>query len=153
MLTNPITEPVLVVEDDPNDALLLKIALQKNGLDGNIHFVNDGQEAIDYLSGTPPYDDRQQHPFPFLVYTDLKMPRHDGFDVLQWIDESPDCAVIPVIVLSASGEDKDIKRAYQLGANAYLVKPSTLTQLTEMIRVSMSFWGVCQKPAAAPAKC
>ncbi|MDB6122764.1 MAG: response regulator receiver protein [Pedosphaera sp.] len=152
MLTNPITEPVLVVEDDPNDALLLKIALQKNGLDGNIHFVSDGQEAMDYLSGIPPYDDRQKHPFPSLIYTDLKMPRQDGFEVLKWLNDRPDCSVIPIIVLSASAEDRDIKKAYQLGANAYLVKPSTINQLTEMLHTCMRFWGICQKPAG-PAKC
>jgi CheY-like chemotaxis protein len=152
MLTNPITEPVLIVEDDPNDAFLLQLALKKNGLDGNIHYVKDGQEALDYLSGNPPYDDRQQHPFPSIIYTDLKMPKHDGFDILRWLNERPDCAVIPVVVLSASAEDQDIKKAYQLGANAYLVKPSTLNQLTEMLQISMRFWGISQKPAR-PSKC
>jgi CheY-like chemotaxis protein len=152
MQTNPVTEPILIVEDDPNDVLLLKLALKKNAMEGNVQIVNDGQEAIHYLQGNPPYDDRQKYPFPRLIYTDVKMRRRDGFDMLKWLRDNPDCAVIPVIILSASEQDSDIKKAYELGANAYLVKPSSLNDLAEMIHISMDFWRICQKPHV-PSKC
>ncbi|MDB6125464.1 MAG: two-component response regulator [Pedosphaera sp.] len=82
MQTNPATEPILIAEDDPNDVLLLQLALKKNGMEGSVQIVGDGQEAINYLRGEPPYNDRQKYPFPRLIYTDLKMRRRDGFDML-----------------------------------------------------------------------
>jgi CheY-like chemotaxis protein len=152
MLTVPTQEPILIAEDNPDDVFLLKRALRRNGAESNVYIVEDGQEAIDYLRREPPFDDRFKYPFPSVIYTDLKMPRVSGLEVIRWLKEHPDCGVIPVIVFSASQQDEDIKQAYQLGANAYLVKPTTLDQLTEMIRVTMEFWKMCQKPLT-PAKC
>lgn len=146
MLTNPTTEPILIVEDIESDIRLFQIALKRNGVTGPIQFVLDGQQAMDYLQGLPPYDDRQKCPFPHIIYMDLKMPRVNGFQLLRWIKNHKECSVVPLIVFTASSQDADIKEAYHLGANAYLVKPTNLNELIEMIRRSVQFWGVSQKP-------
>jgi CheY-like chemotaxis protein len=152
MQTIPSQEPILIAEDNLDDVFLLKRALRRNGAESNVYLVGDGQEAIDYLRGEPPFDDRFKYPFPEVIYTDLKMPRMGGLEVIKWLKGHPDCGVIPIIVLSASQQDEDIRQAYQLGANAYLVKPTTLDELTEMVRVTMEFWKMCHKPQT-PAKC
>src|SRR4051812_34493295 len=145
-------EPILIVEDNDNDALLLKKALQRNQVTNPIHVVPDGVEALKYLGGEPPYQDRQAYPFPSVIYTDLKMPRMDGFEVLEHLKNHPDCAVIPVIVMTASDQDEDIKKAYGLGANSYIVKPHTLDELTEIVGLCINYWKACSKPQV-PVKC
>src|SRR3569832_87904 len=98
MLSDTTKEPILIVEDLEEDILLLQMALKRSGVKGQINIVRNGQEAIDYLRGDPPYDDREKHPFPFMIYTDLKMPKVDGFGLLKWIKSHPDCSVIPIII-------------------------------------------------------
>jgi CheY-like chemotaxis protein len=137
---------ILIAEDDANDVLILKKALERADIKYPIYVVPDGQEAIDYLRGEGQYSDRTKFPFPNVVFMDLKMPRMSGFDVLEWSKNNPECAVIPVIILSASKQDEDIKKAYQMGANAYLVKPSQIGDLQEMVKTSFSFWAWCEKP-------
>ncbi|MDB6111078.1 MAG: CheY-like response regulator receiver domain protein [Pedosphaera sp.] len=146
------SEPILIVEDNDNDALLLKKALQRNQVTNPIHIAPDGVEALKYLCGEPPYEDRQAYPFPSVIYSDLKMPRMDGFEVLNYLKSHPDCAIIPVIVMTASDQDQDIKKAYELGANSYIVKPDTLDELTEIVGLCIDYWKVCSKPQV-PAKC
>jgi CheY-like chemotaxis protein len=140
------TEPILIAEDNPQEVMLLKMALKKNGIEGPIQIVPDGEEVIKYLQGVPPYDDREKCPFPYTVFLDLKMPRRDGFGVLEWLKNHPHCAVIPTIVMTCSSETNDIKRAYQLGANAYMVKPTTIEDFSQMIRLTIDYWRICQKP-------
>jgi CheY-like chemotaxis protein len=142
----PTAEPILIAEDNPDDAFLLRMALERNETPHPIHIVENGLEVIKYLCGEPPYQDRTAHPFPSVVYTDLKMPLKDGFEVLDWVKKHPECYIIPVIILTSSDEDRDVRRAYQLGANSYIVKPGTLTQLTEIIGVSLRYWKFCTKP-------
>ncbi len=120
---------VLVAEDDSDDAFFLKRAFFKAGIDAPVHLVRDGQEVIDYLSGVPPYDDREAYPLPGLLLLDLKMPRVTGFEVLQWLQEHPSLRRIPVVVLSGSGRPVDVERAYSLGANYYAIKPQDVDQL------------------------
>ena len=139
---------ILIVEDDPNDALILKKALAREGIKHTIQVVPGGQEAINYLQGQGQYSDRSQFPFPSVIFTDLKMPRISGFDVLHWLRTHPECSVIPVIILSASKLDEDIKRAYQMGANAYLVKPTQIRDLQQMVKTAFDFWALCEKPQA-----
>lgn len=137
---------ILIIEDDPNDVILLKRALTREDINNPIQVVHDGQEALDYLQGEGKYADRAKFPFPSVVFTDLKMPRMSGFDVLQWLRNHPECAVIPVIILTASRLEEDIKKAYQMGANAYLVKPSQIGELQEMVKTAYNFWSWCEKP-------
>jgi CheY-like chemotaxis protein len=137
---------VLIVEDDLNDELLLRKALTREGINNPIHVVNDGTEAIQYLQGEGQYFDRLQFPFPSVIFTDLKMAHMDGFDILRWLRAHPECSVMPLIILTASKMDADIKKAYQLGANAYLVKPTKLEDLQAMVRAAYEFWAWCEKP-------
>jgi CheY-like chemotaxis protein len=137
---------ILIIEDDPNDVILLKRALTREDINNPIQVVHDGQEALDYLQGEGKYADRAKFPFPSVVFTDLKMPRMSGFDVLEWLRKHPECSVIPVIILTASKLDEDIKKAYQMGANAYLVKPSQIGDLQEMVKTAYNFWAWCEKP-------
>jgi CheY-like chemotaxis protein len=152
MLSDPTKEPILIVEDLDEDILLLQMALKRSGVQGQINIVRNGEEAIDYLRGAPPYDDRDKYPFPFIIYTDLKMPKVDGFGLLKWIKSHSDCSVIPIIIFTASDINSDIKKAFELGANAYLVKPTGLNELADILRKSMQFWAVSQKPES-PGQC
>ena len=123
--------PILVAEDNPDDAELLKCALRQAGSTHPIQIVTDGRDAIRYLQADAPYSDRVRFPFPRLIFTDLKMPYLTGFDVLKWLRLHPDCHVIPVIVFSASAQESDLKEAYRLGANCYLVKPTGFEKTVE----------------------
>src|SRR5512140_200503 len=114
---------ILHVEDDPNDALLFQHACRKAGVSFDLRAVNDGDEAIAYLRGNADFCDRNKHPMPQLVLLDLKMPRLSGFDVLSWLRSETGFSKLPVIVLTSSNHEMDIQRAYDLGANSYLVKP------------------------------
>src|SRR5215470_5183655 len=93
---------ILFVDDDPNDMLLVERALKKAGLSYPLIHGRDGEEAIDYLSGKPPYSDRTKHPLPALILLDIKMPKINGFDVLNWMQCQPALAKIPVVILTAS---------------------------------------------------
>lgn len=139
--------PILLVEDNDDDISLLKRAFLKAGIDAPVHSCSDGAEAIEYLHGEGNYSDRNKFPFPRVLITDLKMPRCSGFDLLQWLDQHPDCSVIPTIVLTSSREEKDVKKAFELGANCYFQKPSTFTELCELVRLSHEFWSRSILPA------
>ncbi|MCI0744513.1 MAG: response regulator [Verrucomicrobia subdivision 3 bacterium] len=130
---------VLVAEDTPSDALFLERAFCKVGLTKPVEVLPDGSEVIAYLSGSGKYADRARFPLPTLLFTDLKMPRVNGFDLLIWLREHPQCA-IPTVVFSDSGAVEDVKRAYQLGATAYLVKPGTVEELEDLVRLSCQFF-------------
>ncbi|MCH8745891.1 MAG: insulinase family protein [Chloroflexi bacterium] len=116
-------DTILLVEDDPNDVTLIKRAFRKINLGCSLQVVNDGQQAIDYLEGVSPYDDRTLHPLPSLVLLDLKLPKKSGFEILEWLRGQSKLCRIPVVFLTSSDETSDIDRAYKLGANSYLVKP------------------------------
>jgi two-component system response regulator len=83
---------------------------------------------------------------------DLKLPKLNGFDVLQWLKENEECKVIPVMVLTSSALERDVTKAYQMGANSYMVKPSSLEQLTELVDLAFGFWSACEIPPL-PRKC
>ncbi len=140
---------ILHVEDDPNDVLLIGRALRKAEVHASIQVVNDGDQAVDYLSGNNTYAQREQFPLPALVLLDLKLPRKSGIEVLQWIRSKPGLRRIPVIMLTSSRQPIDINRAYDLGVNAYLVKPVSFDTLVEMLRTLDSFWlRVNEQPAS-----
>ena len=130
---------VLWVEDDADDVLLIGRAIRKAGLDRPA-LARDGQEAVAYLSGSGEYADRDAHPFPSLILLDLKLPRISGFEVLQWIRERPEVRRVPVVMFTSSQEKADIDRAYELGANAYLVKSVDHEHLVEALKRVRNFW-------------
>jgi len=136
---------LLLVEDDPNDILLIQRAFAKASLVNPIKIVRDGEEALHYLAGTGSYTDRSRYPIPALILLDLKLPRKSGFEVLQWLREQPGLAHIPVIVLTSSKESSDINQAYSLGANSYLVKPVGFEGLLEMVKTLGMYWMILNK--------
>lgn len=137
---------ILVVEDDENDQLLLRRAIKGAGIESPVHIVNDGAEAIAYMMGEGKYSDRKTYAYPTFIMTDLKMPRVDGFGVLEFLKGNPEWAVIPTVVLSASTDRDDIKKAYMLGASSYHVKPNSPAELLHQIKVLNSYWLTCEMP-------
>src|SRR4029079_4400009 len=125
---------VLYAEDEESDGIVLRHAFKKANLQNPLTIVRDRQEAIDYLSGSSPEGDRQVHPMPGLILLDLKMPRKSGFDVLRWIVTRPDLRNIPVVVLSSSSSEADMRKAREIGAQEYLVKPNGLDQYAKLIQ-------------------
>lgn len=125
---------ILHVEDDPNDTLLLQHACRKAGIVFQLQAVSDGDQAIAYLRGINDFSDRNKYPIPELILLDLKMPRVSGFDVLAWLRADDNFKKLPVVVLTSSNHDADIKRAYDLGAKSYLVKPVGFEALVELVK-------------------
>jgi CheY-like chemotaxis protein len=138
--------PILLVEDDPNDVWLVKHAFQSAGISNPLRIVNDGQEAIDYLKGNGAYSDRGAFPLPKLVLLDLKMPRLNGFDVIGWMRRHYPWKLTPIIILSSSALPQDVNRAYELGANAYMVKPADYRALERLFRTIADFWNAGETP-------
>ena len=146
MNAKPFT--VLLVEDDLNDIFLVKRAFKKAEIQNPLQVVTDGLEAINYLRGEGKYADRQAHPLPKLVVMDIKMPRRTGFEVLEWLKhhESP-LRRVPVVIVSSSEDPTDINRAYELGANAYMVKPMDYQAIEHLFYSITHYWGLeCAKP-------
>lgn len=137
-----MSEPghILVAEDDLTDAFFLERAFKRAGIAVTLHFVRDGQEVIDYLRGSGQFTDRRRHPLPQLVLLDLKMPRLDGFDVLEWTRKQPALNGLVIVIFSSSGEPQDINRAYGLGANSYIVKPHSMGELMELVGRFKKHW-------------
>ncbi len=137
---------ILIVDDDANDRLLIEKAFRAAGVTSPIHAVGDGLEAIAYLMGEGRYADRARFAYPTFIITDLKMPRADGFEVLQHIKNNPAWASIPTVVLSASTDLDDIRTSYLLGASSYHVKPQTYEQLCAQLKILNDYWMTCQVP-------
>ena len=139
---------VLHVDDDPNDTALLQAASRKANVDFKLRNVQDGEEAIAYMSGVAAYADRSEYGMPSLVLLDLKMPRANGFEILRWIRQHTTLHRIPVVVLSGSELQEDIRTAYAEGADSYLVKPLGFDALVEVIKNLSAFWlaASAQKP-------
>lgn len=131
---------ILVAEDDPNDIFFLRRAFQKAEVKCHILDVSNGQDAIFYLQGSGPYQNRAHYPLPQLLLLDLKMPLMSGFDVLEWLQGRPELVHLPALVLSSSGHADDVTRARLLGARAYLVKPSDLAQLAQIAKELAAKW-------------
>jgi CheY-like chemotaxis protein len=123
---------VLVAEDEKTDIYFLEWAFDRAGCPPRLCHVEDGQEAIEYLSGDGLYADRTQFPIPDLFLLDLKMPRLGGFDVLRWLRLHPEWTKLPVVILSSSDYPGDIRLALELGAVEYQVKPSNPQDLVKM---------------------
>lgn len=131
---------VLVADDDQNDLFLVRQAFAKSGLSCRLIEVTDGEQAIDYLSGRPPFNDRARYPLPDLLLLDLKMPRVGGLEVLGWLQGRLDLPPLRVVVLSSSGQETDLARARSLGASDYHVKPSDVNTLTRLTRELRTKW-------------
>ncbi len=131
---------VLYVEDEESDRLLMRIAFQKTGLEPALRMVNDGQAAIDYLSGAGIYAERAEYPLPAVVLLDLNLPEVHGFEVLKWIRGRPAHSMLPVVVFTSSPREEDRHRAKVLGANEFVQKPGMLGGFQEVARRLHEEW-------------
>jgi CheY-like chemotaxis protein len=139
---------ILLAEDNGNDVELTMTALRENKVVNEIVVVRDGAEALDYLFKR----ERHQHRAganPALVLLDLKMPKVDGIEVLRQIKQDPALKSIPVVVLTSSREEQDLVRTYDLGVNAYVVKPVDFHEFVEAVKLLGGFWAVVNEPPPA----
>lgn len=140
---------ILLVEDNDDDIVLIQRALRKGGIQSPIHVMRNGEEAIAFLSGTGPYQETPLSLLPTIVLLDLKLPRKNGFEVLEWIKTHAHLSAMPVIVFTNSVQESDLKKAYALGANSYLKKPSTMAETTELLKTVSTYWlGYNKRPAS-----
>jgi CheY-like chemotaxis protein len=143
---------VLLVEDDLNDIFLVKRAFKVAHIPNPLQVVTDGEEAIHYLQGEGKYTDRNTYPLPKLIVMDIRMPGRDGFEVLEWVKKDRLLRRIPIIIVSSSDNPADINRAYELGANAYMVKPMDFHEVEHLFHSITHYWGLeCAKPELAAA--
>ena len=131
---------VLVVEDNPDDWFLLQRGIKRAGITHPFRHVADGQTAIDYLRGASPYSDRTVYPLPVLVLLDLKLPVKHGFEVLSWVRQHPQLNGLAVVIFTSSKAESDLARAYDSGANAFVVKPTAADKLPEVLQALDIFW-------------
>jgi CheY-like chemotaxis protein len=132
-------QTILLVDDSENDLMLMRVAFEKAKSNISLQEVRNGEEAIAYLKGEGPYGDRNKFPLPIVMLLDLNMPKKNGFDVLAWVRAQPVLKRLAIIILTASMRSEDVERAFDLGATSFLVKPSNLQALIDMMRC-LSDW-------------
>jgi CheY-like chemotaxis protein len=145
-------QTILLVEDDENDVLFMQHAFQEAEVLAGLQVAIDGMEAIEYLDGNGKYADRELFPFPDLILLDLKLPRMMGFEVLKCIRGRAELKNLIVVILSSSNLALDVEKAYQLGVNAYLVKPSSLSGRAAIATAIKLFWLELNQGPAKRAK-
>ncbi|HEY0549393.1 MAG TPA: response regulator [Verrucomicrobiae bacterium] len=142
--------PILYLEDDENDAFLLRRAFQQAEITNPLVIISDGSEALEYLAGRGASDNRAGSPAG-LVLLDLNMPGKSGFEVLRWMRSDPCCLSVPVVVLTSSNEEGDIARAYAEHANGFLVKPNRPDELLAVVKALRDYWLIYNRaPALSP---
>jgi CheY-like chemotaxis protein len=141
---------ILLVDDSENDTDLLRAAFTKAAFHPVLREIRNGREAIAYLQGDAPYANRNEFPLPTLMLVDLNMPVMDGLAVLAWARGHPRFKRLPIMVLTASMRVQDIDRAFDLGVNSFLVKPSTLEELVAMVRCLRDWIAINEIPSIPP---
>jgi CheY-like chemotaxis protein len=131
---------ILLAEDRDDDVELIRRAFREGKIDNPLFVVKNGEEAVAYLKGEGKYQTRDEYPLPDLLLLDLKMPRMDGFEVLRWVRLQPGFSSLLVVVLTSSEEIRDVNKAYQLGANSFLVKPHDFQQFAQTCYVLKEYW-------------
>jgi CheY-like chemotaxis protein len=137
---------ILLVEDNPDDAELALHALKRENLANHIEIARDGEEALDFPFCRGPHAKRNFNHQPRLVLLDLKLPKVDGLEVLRQIKNDPRTKAIPVVILTASREEKDLVNGYQLGVNAYIQKPVDFEKFRQIVKQLGLFWLVVNQP-------
>lgn len=144
-MENTVVE-ILLVEDNPSDAELTLRAMKKNNLGNKVTHLKDGAEAIDYLFGQGQYKNRDVQHQPKVILLDLKMPKVDGIEVLRKVKADDRTKSIPIVVLTSSSEDPDVKTCYNLGANSYIVKPVGFDNFTKTVAELGFYWVLMNQP-------
>lgn len=147
----PIT--ILYADDDADDQLLVKEALEESLVKNELRFVNDGEELMDYLKHRGKYSDPESSPRPGLILLDLNMPRKNGREALAEIKSDPLLRTIPVVVLTTSKAEEDVYRSYELGVNSFIAKPVTFGGMVQVMRTLGSYWfEIVALPSSAEKK-
>lgn len=131
---------ILLVEDNPDDEELTRLAFEESRLANALHVVRDGEEALEYLFGTGRHAQRDMSLMPQLILLDLKLPKVDGHEVLERIRQDPSTKYIPVVVMTTSREESDLVSSYDLGANSFIQKPVDFVRFIEAVRQVGAYW-------------
>ena len=137
---NKRTIVILIADDDPEDRMLIKEALEESRLTNKIEFVENGEELLDYLQNKGKYTDKDKYPVPGLILLDLNMPKKDGREALKEIKGDPHLRVIPVIVLTTSKAEEDVLKTYDLGVSSFITKPVTFSALVDVMKTVSKYW-------------
>lgn len=144
-------KPILLVEDNPNDLELTLHALERSKLANDVIVIRDGKEALDYLNATGDYEGRTPG-HPAVILLDLKLPKVDGLEVLRYVRESSTYKSTPIVMLTSSKEEHDVIKSYELGVNAYVVKPVDFQEFIKAISDLGVFWAVLNEPPPGSVK-
>jgi CheY-like chemotaxis protein len=136
----------MIVEDDEDQRIFLQKSFEALGTHYTVQTLQSGDEAIAYLKGEGRFSNRAEFQFPAYIITDLKMADGDGFHILEFIKKNPALSVIPVVVLSSSEDQDDVRHAYLLGASSFLVKPAGLAALSALLNKVHEYWAECEVP-------
>jgi CheY-like chemotaxis protein len=139
-------ETILVVEDDESYQILIREAFRAVGVQSPLQFASSGSEAIAYLMGEGKFSDRKAYAYPSFIITDLNMPAGNGLSVLEHIKRNQDWDIIPRVVLTSSEDPDDIRKAYQLGASCYHLKPGSQKELCQFLKTLHEYWMTCKVP-------
>lgn len=131
---------ILIADDDAEDRMLVKEALEESRLTNHIQFVENGEELIDYLHNSGKFADKEAYPTPGLILLDLNMPKKDGREALKEIKADEHLRVIPVVVLTTSKAEEDILRTYDLGVSSFITKPVTFASLVDVMKTLSKYW-------------
>ncbi|UZR93353.1 response regulator [Chondrinema litorale] len=131
---------ILYADDDPEDRMLAQDAFEESRLANDLHFVEDGEELMDYLLNRGKYEDEKQYPNPGLILLDLNMPRKDGREAIKEIKDVPKLKPIPIVVLTTSRAEEDILKTYNLGINSFITKPVTFEGLVDIMKTLGKYW-------------
>lgn len=143
---NPQEIEIILVEDNPDDAMLTMRAFKSRNLFNNLIHLKNGEEAIEYIFNNAEFNGKRMTDCPKVVLLDLKMPKVNGMEVLEKVKSDPKTKNIPVIILTSSAEDPDVKRCYALGANSYIVKPVGFENFSKTVVDLGLYWLVLNQP-------
>lgn len=137
-----LVKPIVIVyaDDDPEDRMLAKDALEESRLANELHFVEDGEELMDYLQNKGAYEDSRKYPTPGLILLDLNMPKKDGREAIKEIKEIPKLRPIPIVVLTTTNAEEDIVKTYGLGVSSFITKPVTFEGLVDIMKALGRYW-------------
>jgi two-component system, response regulator len=138
--------PILLVEDNDDDVVLVRRAMKKGGIDRRIVVASDGLEALDYLHGRGAYMGRDATDVPWIVLLDLKLPKIDGLQTLARLRATDQTKLVPVVILSSSRDERDVITSYSLGANSYVRKPGDFFEFTQALLKLHDYWLVNEMP-------
>jgi CheY-like chemotaxis protein len=131
---------ILVADDDEEDRMLVREALEESRLANNLQFVVDGEDLLSYLRNQGKYSDKQRYPTPGLILLDLNMPRKDGREAVREIKADPHLRIIPIVVLTTSKAEEDVIKTYDLGVSSFITKPVTFSSLVDIMRTLGKYW-------------